>query len=109
MRKKVDNKSRPIRQPPAKTQEARENQLINQAYNLAEQQLLDGTATSQVISHFLKLGSMRSRIENELLEKQKALTDAKIDNLQSTKKNEELLEKAIAAFKSYSGDTDDED
>jgi len=54
---------RPKKLPPAKTPEARENQLVAMAVDLAEQQLLDGTATSQVITHFLKLGSTKEKIE----------------------------------------------
>ena len=56
---------------PALTPEARENQLISRAVDLAEQQLLNGTASSQVITHYLKLGSMKERIEQEILEKKK--------------------------------------
>ena len=61
------------------TPEARENQLIYLATNLAEQQLKDGTASSQVITHYLKLGSTKERIEKEILEKQKELISAKVN------------------------------
>lgn len=88
---------------PALTPEARENQLIYLATELAEQQLRDGTASSQVITHYLKLGSSKDRIEKEILEKQKDLLVAKTEMLQSTKRIEELYGKAITAMKSYSG------
>ena len=68
---------------PALTPEARENQLISLAVDLAEKQLREGTASSQVITHYLKLGSTKERIEKEILEKQKDLIDAKTQNLKS--------------------------
>lgn len=88
---------------PATTPEARENQLISLAVDLAEKQLLEGTASSQVITHYLKLGSTKERIEREILEKQKALIEAKTENLQSAKRIEELYTNAINAMKNYSG------
>lgn len=99
---------------PALTPEARENQLIYLATELAEQQLRDGTASSQVITHYLKLGSSKERIEKEILEKQKDLISAKTEALQSAKRIEELYANAISAMKSYSGngevyEEDDED
>ncbi len=94
---------------PALTPEARENQLIYLATELAEQQLRDGTASSQVITHYLKLGSSKDRIEKEILEKQKDLLVAKTEALQSSKRIEELYANAITAMKSYSGHGGDED
>jgi len=94
---------------PALTPEARENQLIYLATNLAEQQLKDGTASSQVITHYLKLGSTKERIEKEILEKQKDLLVAKTESLQSSKRIEELYSNAITAMKRYSGHGTDED
>ena len=88
---------------PALSPEARENQLIYLATELAEQQLRDGTASSQVITHYLKLGSTKERIEKEILEKQKDLISAKTEALQSTKRIEELYTNAITAMKKYSG------
>lgn len=88
---------------PAISPEARENQLICLAVDLAEQQLKDGTASSQVITHYLKLGSTKEKIEKEILEKQKDLITAKTEALQSAKTIEELYANAISAMKSYSG------
>lgn len=88
---------------PALTPEARENQLIYLATNLAEQQLKDGTASSQVITHYLKLGSTKEKIEKEILLKQKELITAKTESLQSAKKIEELYANAITAMRRYSG------
>lgn len=91
---------------PAITPEARENQLISLATDLAERQLLDGTASSQVITHYLKLGSTKEKIEKEILEKQKDLITAKTEALQSQKRIEELYADAIKAMASYSGHGD---
>lgn len=86
--------------------EARENQLINLAINLAEQQLRDGTASSQVITHYLKLGSTKEKIEKEILERQKDLIEAKTQSLQSNQRIEELYSNALDAMRSYSGQVD---
>ena len=91
------------RSRPALTPEARENQLIALAVNLAEQQLRDGTASSQVITHYLKRGSMKEKLEQEILKEQKKLIEAKTENLQSTKRIEELYENAMKAMKQYDG------
>ena len=88
---------------PALTAESRENQLIYLATELAEKQLLEGTASSQVITHYLKLGSTKEKLEKEILEKQKELITAKTEALQSAKQVEELYTKAIEAMKNYSG------
>lgn len=89
--------------PPARSQEERERQLIALAYDVAEQRLLDGTATSQEVTHFLKLGSSKDRIEREILERQKELITAKTEALQSQRRVEELFANALDAMKSYSG------
>lgn len=88
---------------PALTPEARENQLISLAVDLAEKQLLDGTASSQVITHYLKLGSSKEKIEKEILEKQKELISAKTQAIKSAERIEALYSDAIAAMKRYSG------
>lgn len=105
--KNTTNSNKSIR--PALTPEARENQLIYLATELAEQQLRDGTASSQVITHYLKLGSTKERIEKEILEKQKELISAKTEALQSAKRIEELYSNAISAMRQYSGHSGEED
>lgn len=82
--------------------DAREAQLIALAYDLAEQRLLDGTATSQEVTHFLKLGSTKDRLEKEIMSRQKELLEAKTDALQSAKRIESLYADAINAVRSYS-------
>lgn len=94
---------------PALTPESRENQLISLAVDLAEQQLRDGTASSQVITHYLKLGSTRERLEKEKLEEENKLLKAKREQLQSMKRMEELYADAIKAMQNYSGNGDPND
>ena len=96
---------------PATTPEARENQMISLAEDLAEKQLLEGTASSQVITHYLKLGTMKARLELEREKKEIELITAKTENLQSAKHIEELYMEALNAMRSYggmSGESDDE-
>ena len=103
-RRKMSAQSDEIREiRPALTPEARENQLISLAVDLAEKQLQEGTASSQVITHYLKLGSTKERIEKEILQEQKKLITAKTENLQSAKRIEELYKKAMDAMSLYSG------
>jgi EAL domain-containing protein (putative c-di-GMP-specific phosphodiesterase class I) len=94
---------------PALSPEARENQLVSLAVDLAEKQLRDGTASSQVITHYLKLGSTKERIEKEILEKQKELIEAKTQSLQSAQRIEELYKNALDAMRNYSGQGDPDD
>lgn len=94
------------RQRPGMSVEARENQLISLAVDLAEKQLREGTASSQVITHYLKLGSTKERIEKEILEKQKDLITAKTEALNSAKRIEELYTDALNAMRAYRGEAD---
>lgn len=87
----------------ALTPEARENQLISLAVNLAEKQLREGTASSQVITHYLKLGSTKERMEKEMMQEQIKLLTAKTEALQAAKHSEELYAEALDAFRRYSG------
>jgi len=93
----------------AQSIEERESQLCALAYDLVEQRLLNGTATSQETTHFLRLGSSRERLEREILKKQMELTDAKTENIRSTAHNDELYARAIEAMSRYSGNRGDED
>lgn len=110
---KVDKtkKTPPFRRRSATTPEGRENQVISRAYDLAEQQIMDGSASSQVITHFLKLGSTRETLEKERLIQENALLQAKVQQLATQKRIEELYEKALNAMRIYAGQepTDGED
>lgn len=110
MKRIVHESSEPKRRlKPGITPEAREDQLISYAIDLAEKQLIEGTASSQVITHYLKLGSTKERIEKEILEKQKELIEAKTENLKSAKRIEELYENALNAMRNYSGNGSNDD
>ena len=94
---------------PALSPEARENQMISLAMDLAEQQLRDGTASSQLITEFVKRGSTKARIEQEILEEQKELIEAKTQSLRSAQRIEELYANALSAMRNYSGQGDSDD
>ena len=94
---------------PALTPEARENQLISLAMDCAEQQLMDGTASSQVITHFLKLGTAKYQYETEKLKHDTELVKAKTESIERSDRIEELYTDAIKAMKIYKGMPDDED
>ena len=100
-KKTTSNPSRKMR--PALTPEARENQLISLAVDLVEQRLIDGTASSQETTHFLKLGSMKNRLEMETLEEENKLLKAKTQSIQSQKRVEELYLEALNAMRNYAG------
>lgn len=103
-RPKTDEPSRKVRKlRPALTPEAREGQLIALATDLVEERLRNGTATSQEVVHFLRLGSMRERLERERLENENILLRAKTESLESQARIEELYANAIKAMQRYSG------
>lgn len=91
------------RQPPATSPTAREQQLISLSYDLAEKQLIDGTASSQVTSHFLKMGSAREALEQERIGEEVALLKAKAEMMASQARVEELYKSALDAMRSYAG------
>lgn len=93
----------------AESIEENENQMISLAMERVRQRIIDGTASSQELVHFLRLGSTRERLEREILEKQKEQIEAKTDNLKSSAHSEELYSKALAAMSRYSGNRGDEE
>lgn len=101
----MSNRTRPA----AKTVEERENQLVNLAIDLAEKQLANGTARSQVITHYLKIGSTKERIEKEILSEQRDFIREKTEAMRSAKRVEELYKNALDAMRSYSGNRANED
>ncbi len=90
------------RQTPALTPEGREDQMIAYAVDLAEQQLRNGTASSQVITHYLKLGSMREKYEREKLQHEIKLLIAKTESIKAEKERDILYAEAIEAMRRYS-------
>lgn len=93
--------------PPATTPQARENQLVALAYDLAEKQIRDGTASSQVTTHFLKIGTMREQLEKEKLTRENALLAAKSDAIASGARTEEMYKNALNAMSKYQGRDDE--
>ena len=89
------------RQTPAITPEGREDQMIAYAINLAEEQLRNGTASSQVITHYLKLGSMRERYEKQKLQEEIKLLVAKTDAIKADREKNALYEQVIEAIRTY--------
>ena len=91
------------RRRPATSVGGRENQLISMAVDLVEKQLEDGTASAQVISHYLKLGSTREQLEQERLRNENLVLQAKVDSMASAKRIEELYTSALEAMRRYQG------
>ena len=100
---KRPSQSSRIRRPPATTPEARENQLVSLAVDLAERQMADGTASAQVITHYLKLASTREKLEQERLRQENELLKARIKATASQENVEKMYKDALNAMRSYSG------
>ena len=94
---------------PALTPEARQNQLIALATDLVEKRLIEGAASSQETTHFLKLATQEAKLKVKILEKQEELISAKTESIKSSQRTEELYRDAIIAMRKYSGGGTDED
>lgn len=106
-RAKRTESSEPVRKKrPALTPEGRESQMIDLAIGLAEKQLMEGTASSQVITHYLKLGSMRERLERERLEEENKLLRAKTEALDNQKESRVFYAEVLRAIRNYNGQGD---
>lgn len=104
-----NSSSNPRRGRPAATPEQRENQMVALAVDLAEKQLREGTASAQVINHYLRLGTSRERLEQEKLRRENELLEARADAIASAARMEELYTVAIEAMRKYAGHGDDQD
>lgn len=102
-------REKPRRRPPAISAEERELQLISLAVDLAEKQLADGSASAQVLTHFLKLGTSRAQLELEKLKHENELLEAKTEAIQSSKRIEKLYEDAMRSMREYQGRPMEED
>lgn len=109
MAKKKPLNNTDILEKPAMTQEGRESQLESLAYSVAEQQMRDGTASSQVITHFLKLSAIKEKekLERQKLENEVKLLEAKTAALKSAAETEKMYQDVINAMKEYSGTSED--
>lgn len=108
-RKATEPTETPKSLPPALTLEGRENQLIAAAYDLAEKRILEGTASSQELTYFLKMGSSKAVLERDRLREENKLLRAKTAALEAQADNAELLNKALKAFKSYRGESEEDE
>lgn len=104
----MTKESKSSKSHPARNPEGRLNQLISLAFDLAEKQLREGTASSQVITQFLKLADPKEKLERDILVENKKLVVARTASLESAAKTEELYQQAINAMKSYSSGGDDD-
>lgn len=91
------------RRRPATTIESRENQMVALAFDLVEKRLLEGTATSQETTHFLKLGTTNAELERDKLKGEVAVLKARVESMASASRNEELFANAIEAMRNYGG------
>lgn len=95
--------------PPPLTQEARETQIISLAMDLAEKRLREGTASSQEVTYWLRLGSRRDKLEQEMMEAKNELLLAKTEAIKAAERTEQLYAEAIKAFRIYEGEGEEED
>lgn len=100
---KVTRSSSPKKMRPAVTPEANENQMVSLAYDLVRQRLLDGTASSQETTHFLKIGSRENQLKMDKLERENELLRAKTKALEDQGEYRELVANAIKAMTNYKG------
>lgn len=91
------------KQAPARTVEGREQQMVALAMDLAERKLRDGTASNQLICHFLKYGTVQAELEKEKIKADVELQKAKVESIKSERVREELYAEAISALKGYQG------
>lgn len=95
--------------PPALTPEAKESRIVAKAMDMAEEMIDNRTASSQILVHFLKLGTVRAELELEELRHKNALTKARTEEIESNKQNKEFYKEVIKSMKAYAGADDDED
>ena len=95
------------RRPRAKTPEAREQQLVALAIDLAEKQIIEGRVSAQVLTHYLKLASEKEKLERAKLKQENELLKAKVEALASTARAEEIFEEALKAMRTYTGRDED--
>lgn len=108
-RKATELPETPQSLPPSLTLEGRENKMIALAMDLVERRMLEGTASSQEVTHFLKLGSSKAVLERDRLREENKLLRAKTEALQAQRSNEELLTKALSALRGYRGEDEGEE
>jgi hypothetical protein len=108
-RRDNDEHAAPRRRSPARTPEERESMLIAMSYDRAEQMVADGTASSQLLTHFVKAGSTRDALEKEKMEEEILVLRKKVETMESAVDLKNLMDEALGAFKGYSGQRIDDD
>lgn len=103
-RRNDDEHSAPRRRSPAKTPEERESMLVAMSLDRIEQQIADGNVSSQVLTHFAKLGSSRERLEQERLANENAVLRKKLETMEAAIDIKHLMEDALGAFTGYTGE-----
>lgn len=93
----------------ARTPEERENQLMDLAVDLAEKQLIEGTAPAMLVTHYVKMASQKARLEQEKLQKEIEFLRAKTDAYEADRRSDEKYERALRAFSLYSGHPEEGD
>lgn len=107
-RRVTEGKPTPKRRgAPARTPDERENQMIALAVDAAEEMMRNGNAPAQIVTHYLKLGSSRERLEKEKLASEVSLLKIREEAIASEKRVEELYSEAMDAFRSYSPTKDE--
>lgn len=101
--KVTSSSSAPKKMRPPLTPEAEENQMISLAVDLAKKQMQEGTASAQVITHYLKLGTTLAKLEIEKAKADLELTKAKAKSVENAGTSEKIYEEALKAFRGYSG------
>lgn len=86
--------------------EAEEQQMISLAMRQARKELEAGTASSQIVVHFLKLATTKEQLQNDKLREENELLKAKTEQIQRQERIEELYADAIKAMKNYAGQGD---
>lgn len=109
MRKKVTEPINDTRHKPAITPEQEENEMIALAIDATRQRIMNGTASSAELVHYLKLGTVKARLENDKLREENELLKAKTSAIQSTGDYEKKFQEVLDALKMYRGETDDEE
>ena len=109
MAKTLSSSGSPPKRRPAISPDAREQQMIAYAMDLVEKRLLDGSASSQETTHFLKLATSKARLEKEILQEQKKLIAAKTEDIEGRKESRAMFEAAVKAMRTYSGKGDVDD
>jgi len=101
--KSIKKEIKTKRRSPSRTPDGEEKRLISMAYSYAEEQMRKGTASSQIITHFLKMGAKREALERQILEEEVHLKKAKTEAIESQKRTEEMYKQALDAMRAYSG------